>query len=182
MTDASLLRSIRIWLAIVILGLLVSGITAFPLQYELDLVVRVAAHSNLADHAPTLNAWFLRVDHALADTHIRYPFLAYGTDWLAFAHVVIALVFIGPYLDPIRNKWVVIWGLFTSVGIFFLAFIAGPIRGIPLYWRLIDCSFGVISSAILLLVLHVIGELERLRRQKSDGNVRLATDDSRLEL
>jgi hypothetical protein len=162
MNDVSLLRSIRIWLAIVILGLFLSGVTAFPLQHELDLVVSIAAHFNLAQHAPALNAWFLRVDHALADTNARYPFLAYGTDWLAFAHVVIAILFIGPWLDPVRNKWVITWGLINCVGIFFLALIAGPIRGIPPYWRLIDCSFGVVCGAILLLVRRRIRELESL--------------------
>src|SRR5579872_3397262 len=152
MHDASLLRAIRIWLAIVMLGLFVSGVTAFPLQHELDFVVRTAAHFHLAEHAPELNRWFLRVDHAVADTNARYPFLAYGTDWLAFAHIVFAIVFIGPYRDPVRNRWVVTWGLIASIGIFFLALIAGPIRGIPPYWRVIDCSFGVVCGAILLKV------------------------------
>jgi hypothetical protein len=119
MTSASLLRAIRIWLAIVILGLFLSGVTAFPLQHELDLLVRISAHVQLAEHAHALNDWFLRVDHALADTNVRYPFLAYCTDWLAFAHVVIAILFIGPFLDPLRNKWVVTWGLINSIGIFF---------------------------------------------------------------
>jgi len=36
-----------------------------------------------------------------------YPFIAYGTDWLAFAHFVIAIAFIGPWRDPVRNVWVV---------------------------------------------------------------------------
>jgi len=161
-SSGHLLRSIRIWLAIVILGLFVSGVTAFPLQHELDLVARIAAHFHLAEHAPALNIWFLRVDRALADTNARYPFLAYGTDWLAFAHIVIAIVFIGPWLDPVRNKWVVTWGLICSVGIFFLALIAGPARGIPPYWRLIDCSFGLVCGAILLLVRSKIRLLEQL--------------------
>jgi|SRR5215472_6838402 len=160
MERSTLLRQIRIWFAIVILGLFVSGVTAFPLQHELDLVVRVAGHFHLADHASALNDWFFRVDHALADTNARYPFLAYGTDWLAFAHIVIAIVFVGPYIDPVRNKWVVTWGLIASVGIFFLALIAGPIRGIPVYWRLIDCSFGVVCGAILLIVRSKIRQLE----------------------
>ena len=164
MSHASLLRSIRVWLAIVILGLFLSGVTAFPLQHELDFLVRVSAHFHLAEHAPALSDWLLRVDQALADTNARYPFLAYGTDWLAFAHIVLAILFIGPYLDPIRNKWVIIFGLICSVGVFFLALIAGPIRGIPPYWRLIDCSFGVVCGAISLLVLEKVGRLERLNR------------------
>ncbi|HEY5380957.1 MAG TPA: hypothetical protein VIJ65_01775 [Acidobacteriaceae bacterium] len=146
------LSSIRVWLAIIILSLFLSGVTAFPLQHELDLVVRISAHLRLAEHAPALNGWLLRVDHALADTNARYPFLAYGTDWLAFAHIVLAILFIGPWLDPVRNKWVVTFGLIACVGVFALALIAGPIRGIPLYWRLIDCSFGLVCGAILLLV------------------------------
>src|ERR1700761_6972729 len=162
MSPASLLRSIRVWLAIVILGLFVSGVTAFPLQHELDFVVRIAAHFHLAEHAPALNDWLLRVARPLPATTARYPFLASGTDWLAFAHVVLAILFVGPYLDPVRNKWVVTFGLICSVGVFFLALIAGPIRGIPFYWRLIDCSFGVVCGAISLLVLEKIGTLERL--------------------
>jgi hypothetical protein len=158
------LRSIRIWLAIVILGLFLSGVTAFPLQHELDLLVRVSAHFHLAQHAPALNAWFLRVDHALADTNARYPFLAYGTDWLAFAHIVIALLFIGPYLDPARNQWIITSGLIASLGVFALALIAGPIRGIPPYWRLIDCSFGLVCGLILLHVRRLTAQLEQQSR------------------
>lgn len=162
MEAASLLRSTRLWLALVILGLFLSGVTAFPLQHELDLVVRVSAHIHLADHAPALNAWFLRVDRALTDTNARYPFLAYGTDWLAFAHLAIAVLFIGPFLDPVRNKWVVTFGLIASVGVFFLALIAGPIRGVPLFWRLIDCSFGLICGAVLLKVRSNIRRMDAL--------------------
>lgn len=162
MEAASLLRSTRIWLALVILGLFLSGVTAFPLQHELDLVARVSAHIHLADHAPALNAWFLRVDRALTDTNARYPFLAYGTDWLAFAHLAIAILFIGPFLDPVRNKWVVTFGLIASVGVFFLALIAGPIRGVPLFWRLIDCSFGLICGAVLLKVRSNIRRMDAL--------------------
>ena len=166
MTDASestrLLRSIRLWLGVVIAGLIVSGITAFPLQHELDLLVRVARHVNLLSHTPALYKWFLRVDAALADTNARYPFLAYGTDWLAFAHLVIAAAFIGPWIDPVRNKWFVTWGLIACAGVPVLALIAGPVRGIPLYWRFIDTSFGVLCCPPLLILRRRIERLEAL--------------------
>jgi hypothetical protein len=42
-----------------------------------------------------------------------------------------------------------------------LALIAGPIRGIPFYWRLIDCSFGVIGVLPLLICLHYIRRIEQ---------------------
>jgi hypothetical protein len=159
---SSLLRSIRIWLGIVILGLFLSGVTAFPLQHELVLTLRIAARIHLAQHAPSLNAWFFRVYTALADTNARYPFLAYGTDWLAFAHLVIAVAFIGPYLDPVRNKWFITWGFISCAGVIPLALIAGPVRGIPFYWRCIDCSFGVFCCLCLLVIRRSIQQLERL--------------------
>jgi hypothetical protein len=159
---AGLLHSTRLWLAVVIVGLLLSGITAFPLQHELHLLVRLSAHLHLTQHAPALNGWFLRVDHALTDTNARYPFLAYGTDWLAFAHLVLAVLFIGPYLHPVRNQWVITFGLIACAGVFALALIAGPIRCIPLYWRLIDCSFGLVGGAVLLKVRSLIRRMEDL--------------------
>jgi hypothetical protein len=164
MSQASRLRSIRIWLGVVIVGLVVSGVTAFPLQHELEWMVRVAASVRLAEHAPALNAWLVRVFGALTDTDARYPFLAYGTDWLAFAHLVIAVAFVGPYRDPVRNKWVIDWGLIACAGVPLLALIAGPVRGIPVYWRLIDCSFGVLCCLALLILRRRVGELERLQK------------------
>lgn len=154
------LRTIRLWLAVVIAGLLLSGITAFPLEHELRLLVRLAAHLDIPQHLPTLNAWLLRVDAALTDTNTRYPFLAYGTDWLAYAHLVIAIAFLGPWQDPIRNRWVIVWGLIACASVPLLAFIAGPLRGIPLYWRCIDSSFGLFCCIPLLLILRAIRQLE----------------------
>jgi hypothetical protein len=162
MTQQQLLRSIRIWLTVVILGLILSGITAFPLQRELHLLVRIATQLNLPLHAPTLNPWLVRVSDALTDTDVRYPFLAYGTDWLAFAHLVIAVAFVGPWRDPFRNQWIITWGLIACASVPLLALIAGPLRGIPLYWRFIDCSFGLICCLPLLAIRRLIAQLEAL--------------------
>jgi len=35
-------------------------------------------------------------------------------------------------------------------------------RGIPLFWRLIDCSFGIIAITVLLPCYRMIKKLERL--------------------
>ncbi|KAA6456243.1 hypothetical protein DYQ86_25955 [Acidobacteria bacterium AB60] len=154
---------IRFWLAIFIGGLLLSGITAFPLQSELSWLIGALRASPLQNPAQTLHLlpWLERVGAALADTNARYPFLAYGTDWLAFAHLVIAVAFLGPFLEPVRNKWVIQFGLIACASVLPLALIAGPIRGIPLPWRLIDCSFGVFGSIPLCLCLRSIHALER---------------------
>ncbi len=87
--------------------------------------------------------------------------MAYGTDWLAFAHLAIAFAFLGPLRDPVRNKWVLVFGVIACVGVVPLAFIAGPIRGIPSYWRLIDSSFGLFGAIPLLICLRYVDRLER---------------------
>jgi hypothetical protein len=95
-------------------------------------------------------------------TNRIYPFLAYGTDWLAFSHLVIAVAFIGPLRDPVRNRWVLAFGVIACAGVVPLALIAGQVRGIPFYWRLIDMSFGVFGALPLLLCLHYVRRLERM--------------------
>ncbi|HUM46348.1 MAG TPA: hypothetical protein PLD84_05440, partial [Chitinophagales bacterium] len=88
-----------------------------------------------------------------------YPFMAYGTDWLAFAHIVIAIAFLGPYKDPIKNSWVIDWGLINCILVIPLALIAGPIRDIPFFHQLIDCSFGIIGFIILFICRNLIVQL-----------------------
>src|ERR1700676_3002290 len=113
MADINHLRRIRVWLAIFVAGLLLSGVTAFPLVSELHWLVASLHKSSLLGAARSIHLlhWLERGEAALSLTNDRYPFLAYGTDWLAFAHVVIAIAFIGPYIDPVRNKWVITFGL-----------------------------------------------------------------------
>ena len=85
-----------------------------------------------------------------------YPFLAYGTDWLAFAHLVIAIAFLGPIKDPVKNIWVVEFGMIACVLVIPLAIVCGQIRGIPWWWRLIDCTFGVFGLVPLALARQMI--------------------------
>jgi hypothetical protein len=101
------------------------------------------------------------VRDGLRDTYVHYPWNAYGTDWLAFAHVVIALFFIGPWLEPVRNVWVLKAGLMACLLVIPLALLAGPLRGIPFGWQLIDCSFGVIGAVPLVYCLSITRRLER---------------------
>jgi hypothetical protein len=159
MKSCPYLRVIRFWLSLFIAGLIVSGVTAFPLEHETAwLAVFLAAHPILP---AGIILWIDRVHLALYNDNIEAPFLAYGTDWLAFAHLILAVVFLGPLVDPVRNKWVLQFGLIACAGVPALALIAGPIRGIPLAWRLIDCSFGVFGALPLLITLRQIALLER---------------------
>ena len=141
------LRRIRFWLAIFACGLVLSGVTAFPLQSEVGWLVSMLRQSALQPVAQStgLLTWMERVHRGISATNAQYPFLAYGTNWLAFAHLVIGIAFIGPYVDPTRNKWVIDFGLIACGAVIPLALLAGPIRGITFVWRLCDCSFGVLG-------------------------------------
>jgi len=148
-TQARLLRRIRILLGVFVVGLILSGVTAFPLLWELKLLARWLAWNGVP---PRLLQWILIVRDGLIDTYGKYPWLAYGTDWLAFGHLMIAVAFIGPLRDPQRNIWIIEFGMIACVMVIPLAFICGPIRGIPFYWTLIDCCFGVFGIIPLWLV------------------------------
>lgn len=154
---------IRICLVIVIVGLVVSGVTAFPLRGELMLGRDILNNAGLSAVFPDLAFWVQRVAEGLEVTGADYPFLAYGTDWLAFAHLAIAVAFVGPLIDPVRNVWVTIWGLIMCAGIVPLALIAGAIRGLPFGWQLIDISFGVVAAVPLTIALVLTRRLERSR-------------------
>jgi hypothetical protein len=157
------LRWIRICIAIMILGLFVSGVTAFPLRVELGIGSDILHSSPAVDWLPDAVAWVDRVAAALVDVDGRYPFISYGTDWLAYAHLVLAVVFIGPLVDPVRNIWVIQFGVIACAGIIPLALIAGGIRGIPPGWQLIDMSFGVLGVIPLLIAWRLTARLERMR-------------------
>jgi hypothetical protein len=151
---------VRRWILLFMLALVLSGATAFALETEMSWLVEgwPLARSGV------FYGWVVRVYEALKDNNIRYPFLAYGYDWLAFAHLVIAVAFIGPLRDPVRNKWVIKFGMVACIMVFPFAFIAGAVRGIPVYWRLIDCSFGAIGLVPLAICYRAIEVLERARR------------------
>jgi len=129
--------------------LILSGVTAFPLQTELNWLTSVFG-ADASDSG--LNLWLYEVTTAINHINLDYPFLSYGTDWLAFAHIIISIFFIGVYNDPVRNKWVTTTGIIACLLVFPLAFIAGATRGIPLFWQLIDCSFGALGLIPLLYI------------------------------
>jgi len=124
-------------LALFILGLVLSGITSFPLQRELEALASVRGLERMtpADAGNAFDHWILTVRDGLRETYARHPWLAYGMDWLAFAHLVIALFFIGPLVNPVRNIWILQAGIIACVLIVPLALICGAIRQVPLGWR-----------------------------------------------
>jgi hypothetical protein len=157
-TEKNTLRKIRWALGLFIAGLVLSGVTAFPLQLELTWLAQIRADGNTG-----FDRWIQTVRDGLTDTYAKYPWMGYGTDWLAFAHLVLALFFIGPFVDPVKNVWVIRAGLAACALVPVLALTGGLIRQIPFGWRLIDCSFGVFGAIPLLYALKLTKTLVHSR-------------------
>ena len=145
MINGELLPRVRLLTGLLILGLLVSSITAIPLHREVRALAQLtqARDQSGKGPAPAWAEWLMRVETALDRVSVSDPFLFYGTDWLAFGHVAIALAFLGALRDPVQNRWVFLFGMRVCILLIPYALIFGAIRGIPLWWRLIDCSFAV---------------------------------------
>lgn len=145
-----------------ICGLVLSGVTAFPLLHELNLLASAlgADTARSPDGFSGVTFWILSIRDGLEQTYARYPWIAYGTDWLAFGHIVIAMFFVGPLVHPLSGRATIYAGIVACVAVVPLALICGPIRGIPFYWRLVDCCFGVFGVLPLLYCLRMISLIE----------------------
>lgn len=137
------IKRIRLLLVVFMICLFLSGLTAIPVRLQLEFGLSLLAEGTSLHH------FLSGILAGYMDMAERYPFLLYGYDWLAFAHFVLAILFIGPYKDPVRNTWVIEFGLIACVLVLPYAFIAGHFRGLPLWWRLCDCSFGVVGFVLL---------------------------------
>jgi hypothetical protein len=146
-----------------IIGLVISGVTAFPLLAELKLLTYLlgVGDASSPEGYTGLSFWILTVRWGLENTYAQYPWIAYGTDWLAFAHLVIALFFVGPLIHPLSSRPTLYAGIAACIGVIPLALICGPLRGIPFYWQLIDCSFGLFGVVPLIYCLRLLTKIEQ---------------------
>ena len=156
MTEVILYRQIKSWTWFFIVAITLSGITAFPIERELRWL-----HEHSSSFPTAVSQWISKAYEGMRQTNASFPFLAYGTDWLAFAHLIIAMLFLGVLKDPVKNKWIVDWAIACCLLSFPFAFIFGHVRQIPFFHQLIDCSFGTIGIVPLLLVRRKIKMLER---------------------
>lgn len=156
----ALQKRIHLLIILFICALAASGLTAIPLGWELKLLMPfIEKGSQLGITFPSLSEWMKRIHDGVQNGYGQYPFLAYGTDWLAFGHVAIAIAFVGVLRDPIRNIWVVNFGMIACLLVIPWTLFFGAIRGIPFFWQLIDISFGVLGIFPLWLVRRDILEL-----------------------
>lgn len=145
-------------LGIVAFGLFVSGVTVWPAVAELNAAVRFI----WGDSEPTgvLHTFVLRVIAAMGEMEARHPFMFYVHDWLAFAHIVLAILFAGAARDPVRNIWIVQCGLIMCALVPVLAAICIPLRGLPWCWFFFDFAFAPAAAVPLWIALRDIRRAE----------------------
>jgi hypothetical protein len=76
---------------------------------------------------------------------------------------VIAIAFLGPLRDPVRNVWVVEFGRIACLAIVPFVLVCGAVRGIPWFWQVVDTSFGVFGLMPLHAARRAIARVEFLR-------------------
>jgi len=152
------LKRAKWMLGMVVFGLVVSGVTVWPALRELKWAVGIAWGDS--EPAGVLHAFVLRAIEGLESVEESYPLMLYAHDWLAFAHIALAILFAGAIKDPVRNVWVVQCGLIMCVLVPFLAGICIPIRGLPLRWFWIDFAFAPAAGVPLWIALRDIRRAE----------------------
>src|SRR5271169_385519 len=139
---------VRLCTWILIVGLVLSGLTAIPIQSEFA-VGRTLLGTDLSADGRVPNGvatWLATLNDGVVVTAKQAPFMFYGTDWLAFGHLMIALAFVGALMDPVRNRWLYLFGVLASSSVPAWAAAFGSLRGIPVWWRCIDASFGLAAA------------------------------------
>ena len=143
-------------LGIVAFGLFVSGVTVWPAISELNFALSILPESGL-------KSFVLQVKEGLQSVNETHPYLMYGYDWLAFAHICLSILFLGAIKDPVRNKWIVQCGLIMCALIPVLSLICIPLRGIPFYWFIFDFLFAPGAAIPLVIALRDIIKAEQER-------------------
>jgi len=142
------LRSrVRRWTLFLIVGLALSGATALPIPTEVEAgAVILGPDLSAGGRLPEFVAsWLRTLRKGIRTTGEKAPFMFYGTDWLAFGHFMIALAFVGALRDPVRNRWLYQFGMVACALVPLWAVVFGHLRGIPVWWRAIDASFGIVG-------------------------------------
>ncbi len=166
METEELRRRIQFLVLLFIAALTAAGLTAIPLTWESALLNRFLGDGTMvAAILPWFSEWISFVDRGIQTVSREYPFILYGTDWLAFAHIVIAIAFVGPLRDPVKNAWVIEFGMIACALIVPTALVFGTLRGIPLLWLILDCSFGIFGILPLYLVRHYTRRLMALESE-----------------
>lgn len=146
-------------LIIVSFGLFVSGVTVWPAVSELRIALGILESIGLG--GSDLHNFVEQIRNSLIAINQEHPQIMYGYDWLAFAHICLAILFFGAVKDPVRNRWIIECGLIMCALIPVLGAICIPYRQIPFYWFWVDFAFAPAAALPLIIALRDVRRLER---------------------
>lgn len=157
------LKIIRLMLGMVVAGLLLSGLTTFWLPQEIKWLIETV-WSNSPDTFPFFSGEYellVKVGRGLEIIDRDYPQILLGTDWLGFAHIILAILFLGALKDPARNIWVIQFGMISAVLVVPAAFLFGYVRELPSIHYFVDAAFGVTAFVPLYIAYSMAGKISR---------------------
>lgn len=168
MDEQKALKKIRIYLILFLLAFLFSLHTIVFVEIETELLAKYVGHGTfMEEFCPSISAWIEHLNLAVSETYSSYPVIAYCMDWLVYVWVVFAIFLLGSIKDPVKNVWIIqVFMVACCLG-FILPFIVGPIRDIPIFWRFVDASYGLVGLLFLLLPYRLIRKLEALHHKES---------------
>ncbi|MFM7022017.1 MAG: hypothetical protein ACKOXB_03500 [Flavobacteriales bacterium] len=167
-------KQIRWLLWFFVVALFLSGLSAFPLVWGSEMLLQTLDFMNI--HGQLLS-FAKEVRRGVKFNDENFSFMAYGTDWLAFGHIMYALLFYGALRNPFKNKWLIHFGMIACVCIVPASFLMGHFRSIPLLWGIVDSSFGIVGFAVLYMVLKRMKNITDLRRHLRTFNRKNITQE-----
>ena len=150
-------------LTLFIIALLLAALTAWFLIPAASIARRLLGEGTLAGSClPSLARWAALIEEALGETKEKHPFMFYGTDWVGFAHLVMAIACLGAARDPVRNMWVLQFGMVGCSLMIPMTLITGIARGLPWFWQLFDCIIGAAGAVLFLTCYRYARQMEIL--------------------
>ncbi|MHC4645740.1 MAG: hypothetical protein ACYTBJ_09555 [Planctomycetota bacterium] len=158
-------RRVKLLLALFIIALLLAALTALFLIPAVSILEGFLGEGTLLGRSlPSVTQWIALVQKALAETKEQYPFMFYGTDWVGFAHLVMVIACLGPLRDPVRNIWVLQFGMIGCSLMIPMTLLTGVARHLPWFWQLFDCVIGGTGAVLFLMCYRYARQMEILSR------------------
>jgi len=110
----------------------------------------------------------------------KYSFVSYGSDILGLIHLMLALLFVGPLTDAVKNIWVIHFGMLLCIAFVPVSIVSGLLRGVPFVWCLIAILFAALGFVLLFSVNKMLKANDVLQKKVDDVNAARAKSEIRV--
>lgn len=152
-----ILKRVQLWLLLFVLGLGVSLQMVWLVVPEIQwLNGTFGAGTAWSDAYPMLGDWLAVLETSILETYRTYPVIVYCMDYLVFAHIVLIIALLGAVRDPVKNVWVIQFGMIGCGLMIPFTFGMGYLRGIPWFWLCLDSMFVWLGFIVLMMAYRGI--------------------------